>query len=90
MENKDNSDTFTITEPLGFEAFYYTMLNDYKDSLVFGDPFGPNKPFGPNVLMLYDRDKRTIHHSIMFVFALGNNISFPSPIEFKLKFSDNR
>src|SRR4051812_47142325 len=59
---KNNSDTFTTTEPLGFEAFYYTMLNSYKDSFLLGDPLGPNKPYGPHVLMLYDRRDERIHH----------------------------
>jgi hypothetical protein len=54
---KDNRDTFSTTsEPLDFEAFCYTMLNIYKDSLLFGDPLGPH------ILILYDRDNRTIHH----------------------------
>src|SRR5256885_1210670 len=59
----DNSDTFTnTTEPLDFEAFYYTMLNSYKDTFLLGDPLGENKPLGAHVLMLYDRLDARIHH----------------------------
>ena len=54
---KDNSDTFaTTSEPLEFEAFCYTMLNSLQGSLLFGDPLGPH------ILILYNRESRTIHH----------------------------
>jgi hypothetical protein len=66
-EEYSSSDTFNppsssliTSEPLDFEAFYYTMLNDYKDRLLTSDPLGSKKPWGPHVLMLYNRDNRRL------------------------------